>query len=172
MYIRQSKTIIWHQARRQKFSEGGSFDTAGGLGAAQGSQKPLGFWCKILQSSNFQTLQTFGKLCFPLLIFKDFHQILHQLGLWYSQFKQNVDFNSVNSFQRGVRTNPSNPPPPATGVDMLAWFFYKAMQLISRHNHSTSQMFKLMVCQSKKSGFLLQWSWLRYMIKDRQVTSP
>ena len=30
------------QARRQKFSEGGSFDTAGGLGAAQGFQKPLG----------------------------------------------------------------------------------------------------------------------------------
>ena len=28
------------QARRQKFSEGGSFDTAGGLGAAQGSHKP------------------------------------------------------------------------------------------------------------------------------------
>ena len=39
--------------RRQKFSEGGSLDTAGGLGAAQDSQKPLGIWCKILQSSNF-----------------------------------------------------------------------------------------------------------------------
>ena len=36
------------KARRQKFSEGGAFDTAGGLGAAQGSQKPLGIWCKIL----------------------------------------------------------------------------------------------------------------------------
>ena len=46
------------QARRQKFSEGGSFDTAGGLGATQGSQKPLGIWCKILKSSNFQTLHS------------------------------------------------------------------------------------------------------------------
>ena len=45
-------TVNTYQARRQKFSEGGSFDTAGGLGAAQGSQKPLGIWCKILQSSN------------------------------------------------------------------------------------------------------------------------
>ena len=44
--------------RRQKFSEGGSFDMAGGLGAAQGFQKPLGIWCKILQSSNFQTLHS------------------------------------------------------------------------------------------------------------------
>ena len=31
-----------YQALRQIFSEGGSFDTAGGLGAAQGSQKPFG----------------------------------------------------------------------------------------------------------------------------------
>ena len=66
------------QARRQKFSEGGSFDTAGGSGAAQGSQKSWGIWCKIMQSSNFQTLHSnFRKALF----FTDFHQILHQLGL-------------------------------------------------------------------------------------------
>ena len=58
------------QARRQKFSEGGSFDTAGGLGAAQGSQKPLGIWCKILQSSNFQTLHSnFRKALFSITNF-------------------------------------------------------------------------------------------------------
>ena len=58
------------QARRQKFSEGGSFDTAGGLGAAQGSQKPLGTWCKILQSSNFQTLHSnFRKALFSITNF-------------------------------------------------------------------------------------------------------
>ena len=44
---RGSRYNIEEQARRQKFSEGGSFDTAGGFGAAQGSQKPLGIWCKI-----------------------------------------------------------------------------------------------------------------------------
>ena len=54
--------------------EGGSFDTAGGLGAAQGSQKPLGIWCKILQSSNFQTLHSnFRKALFSITNFKDFH---------------------------------------------------------------------------------------------------
>ena len=58
------------QARRQKFSEGGSFDTARGLGAAQGSQKPLGIWCKILQSSNFQTLYSnFRKALFSITNF-------------------------------------------------------------------------------------------------------
>ena len=67
------------QARRQKFSEGGSFDTAGCL-------KPRSPWvfdaksCNLAISRHF--IQTFGKPCFPLLIFKDFHQILHQLGLW------------------------------------------------------------------------------------------
>ena len=70
------------QAHRQKFSEGGSFDTAGGLGAAQGSQKPWVFGaesCNLAISRHF--IQTFGKPCFPWLIFKDVHQILHQLGL-------------------------------------------------------------------------------------------
>ena len=62
--------IYSHQARGQKFSDGGSFDTAGGLGAAQGSQKPLGFWCKILQSSNFQTLHSnFRKALFSITNF-------------------------------------------------------------------------------------------------------
>ena len=55
---------------RQKFSEGGSFDTAGVFGAAQGSQKPLGIWCKILQSSNFQTLHSnFRKALFSITNF-------------------------------------------------------------------------------------------------------
>ena len=59
-----------HQARRQKILEGGSFDTEGGLGAAQGSQKPLGIWCKILQSSNFQTLHSnFRKALFSITNF-------------------------------------------------------------------------------------------------------
>ena len=40
----RKKHPIPKQARRQKFSEGGSFDTAGGFGAVQGSQKPLGIW--------------------------------------------------------------------------------------------------------------------------------
>ena len=70
-------TIILNQARRQKFSEGGSFDSAGGLGAAQGSQKPLGIWCKI------QTLYSnFRKALFSITNFESFHQILHQLWLW------------------------------------------------------------------------------------------
>ena len=61
------------QARRQKFSEGGSFDTAGGLGAAQGSQKPFGIWCKNLQSSNFQTHHSnFRKALFSITYFKRF----------------------------------------------------------------------------------------------------
>ena len=58
------------QARRQKLSEGSSFDTAGGLGAAQGSQKPLDIWCKILQSRNFQTLHSnFRKALFSITNF-------------------------------------------------------------------------------------------------------
>ena len=58
------------QASRQKFSEWGSFDTAGGLGAARGSQKPLGIWCKILQFSNFQTLHSnFRKALFYITNF-------------------------------------------------------------------------------------------------------
>ena len=57
-----------YQALRQKFSEVGSFDTAGGLGAAQGSQK--GIWCKILQSSNFQALHSnFRKALFSITNF-------------------------------------------------------------------------------------------------------
>ena len=36
--------------------------------------------CNLAISRHF--IQTFGKPCFPLLIFKDFHQILHQLGPW------------------------------------------------------------------------------------------
>ena len=64
------KQKIFHQARRQKFSEGGLFDTAGGLGVAQGSQKPLGIWCKILKSSNFQTLHSnFRKALFSITNF-------------------------------------------------------------------------------------------------------
>ena len=64
------RCLVIRQARRQKFLEGGSFDTAGGLGAAQGSQKPLGIWCKILQSSNFQTLHSnFRKALFSITNF-------------------------------------------------------------------------------------------------------
>ena len=58
------------QGRRQKFSEGDSFDTAGGLGAAQGSHEPLGIWFKILQSRNFQTLHSnFRKALFSITNF-------------------------------------------------------------------------------------------------------
>ena len=70
------------QARRQKFSEGGSFDTAGGLALLKAPRSPRVFGaksCNLAISRHF--IQTFGKPCFPLLIFKDFHQILHQLGL-------------------------------------------------------------------------------------------
>ena len=35
--------------------------------------------CNLAISRHF--IQTLVKPCFPLLIFKDFHQILHQLGL-------------------------------------------------------------------------------------------
>ena len=92
-----NRCLFWHcyrgtslynwttgQARRQTFSEEGSFDTAGGLGVAQGSQKPFS-WVFGAKSRNLAIsrhfIHTFGKPCFPLLIFKDFHQILHQLGL-------------------------------------------------------------------------------------------
>ena len=51
------------QGRRQKFSEGDSFDTAGGLGV-YGSKS-----CNLAISRHF--IQTVGKPCFPLLIFKD-----------------------------------------------------------------------------------------------------
>ena len=58
------------QTRMQKLSKGGSFDTAGGLGADQGSQKPLCIWCKILQSTNFQTLHSnFRKALFSITNF-------------------------------------------------------------------------------------------------------
>ena len=102
---------IGQQARRQKFSEGGSFDTAGGLGAVQGSQKPLGIWCKILQSSNFHN---FRKALFSI----DFHQSLHQLGLDSRSLNKASTLSIIVfiSFQRGVCTNPSTPPPLATGV--------------------------------------------------------
>ena len=72
-----------YQARRQKFSEGGSFDTA--MGFSLSLKAPRSSWvfgaksCNLAISKHF--IQTFGKPCFPLLIFKDFHQILHQLGL-------------------------------------------------------------------------------------------
>ena len=73
-YCRLSNMILClhmpEQARRQKCSEGGSFDKAVGLGAAQGSKKPLGIWCKILQSSNFQTLHSnFRKALFSITNF-------------------------------------------------------------------------------------------------------
>ena len=47
-----------NKKHRQKFSEGVRSIRQGVLGAAQDSQKPLGIWCKILQSSNFQTLHS------------------------------------------------------------------------------------------------------------------
>ena len=66
----------------QKFSEGGSFDTAGGLGPLKAPRSPWVFAaksCNLAISRHF--IQTFGKPCFPLLSFKDFHQIYYQLGL-------------------------------------------------------------------------------------------
>ena len=70
------------QARRQKFSEGGSFESQGVWGPLKAPRSPWVFGaksCILAISRHF--IQTFGKPCFPLLIFKDFHYILHQLGL-------------------------------------------------------------------------------------------
>ena len=54
---------FFKQARRQEFPEGVrrlasriAHLAVGGLGAAQGRQKPRGIWSKILQYSNFQAL--------------------------------------------------------------------------------------------------------------------
>ena len=63
-----------NQARRQKFSEGGSFDMAGVCGPLKAPRSPRVFGaksCNLAISRHF--IQTFGKPCFPLLIFKDFH---------------------------------------------------------------------------------------------------
>ena len=69
-----------------EFSEGGggvSPIRQGVWGQLKSLRSPWVFGAK---SSNLAIsrhfIQTFGKPCFPLLILKDFHQILHQLGLW------------------------------------------------------------------------------------------
>ena len=67
---------------RQKFSEGGSAIRQGVWGPLKAPRSPWVFGaksCNLAISRHF--IQTFGKPCFPLLIFKDFHQILHQFGL-------------------------------------------------------------------------------------------
>ena len=55
--------VDYHQARRQKFSEGGSFDTAGGWGggALKAPRSPwvFGASCNLAISGHF--IQTFGK---------------------------------------------------------------------------------------------------------------
>ena len=55
--------------------------------------------CNLEISRHF--IKTFGKPYFPLLIFKDFHQILHQLGISHSLNK------SVNSFSKGGSCEPT-----------------------------------------------------------------
>ena len=95
------------QARSQKFSKGGSFDTAGGSGAAQDSPKPLCIWSK---SCNLAISRKFPKVLF----FKtDFKRFSSNSGLNQSKFKQNLDFNSAYFFSRGGGSyEPLDPPPP------------------------------------------------------------
>ena len=66
----------------RNFQRGGSLDTAGVWGPLKAPRSPWVFdakSCNLAISSHF--IQSSGKPCFPLLFFKDFHQILHQLGL-------------------------------------------------------------------------------------------
>ena len=73
LLLRFLKVLLYDiQAQRQEFPYGGSsttiasrasrlagcYITAGGLGSTQGPKKPLGIWCKILQSSNFHALHS------------------------------------------------------------------------------------------------------------------
>ena len=81
---RERETYIPHriQARRQKFSEGVRSIRLGVWGPLKAPRSPWVFGaksCNLAISRHF--IQTFGKAFFPSLIFKDFHQILHQLGL-------------------------------------------------------------------------------------------
>ena len=77
------------QTRKQEFPEGVrrialrvAYLSSQGAITTEGPRSPGVFGaksCNLAISRHF--IQTFGKPCFPLLIFKDFHQILHQLGL-------------------------------------------------------------------------------------------
>ena len=60
---------IGQQARRQNFSEGGSFDTAGDpvWGPFKAPRNPWVFGAK---SCNLAISTTFGKPCFPLIFIK------------------------------------------------------------------------------------------------------
>ena len=61
---------VYYSPVGRNFQRGARSIQQGGLGAAQGSQKPLGIWCKILQSSNFWTLHSnFWKALFSITNF-------------------------------------------------------------------------------------------------------
>ena len=91
---------------------------AGGLEATEGTEKPWGIWCKILQSSNYQVLHSnFRKFVYFKLIVKDFHQILDLINS--HSLNKNADFNSAHLFSReekeGGSYDPSSSLPATDG---------------------------------------------------------
>ena len=84
--------------------------------------------CNLAISRYF--IQTFGKPCFPLLIFKDFHQILHQLAKDFDSHSLNKTSTLIVfiSFLFFIRT----PPPLATGVGIIFFTVSRSQFLPTR----------------------------------------
>ena len=75
-HIDQSTLIIQYmQARRQEFTEGGSSIRQGIWGPLKALRIPGAFVAKCNLAISRHFIQTSGKPYFPLLIFKDIHQI-------------------------------------------------------------------------------------------------
>ena len=109
--VYRSSVPLTSQARRQKFSEGGSFDTAGGLGPLKAPRSPWVFGAK---SCNFQTLHSnFRKALFSITNFWRFSSNftpIRTLGL-----NKSSTLIVFISFQRGGGSYEPLEPPPGYG---------------------------------------------------------